>query len=143
MAGLAGWSHMAGAARSKGCAVICTLLGLGQGVVVKLRESPQFLSVGDRDGISVFLSLVSINVHCTFLVFWRIASVDIYAAKAYDYAANGRTDLCYAGQSVEVRCRSPSCISLVFSLIPLSREMGFDPGVFGRFDLAASGAATP
>ena len=28
-------------------------------------------------------------------------------------------------------------------LFPLSREMGFDPGVFGRFDLAALAAATP
>jgi len=30
----------------------------------------------------------------------------------------------------------PFAISVVFPF-PLSREMGFDPGVFGRFDLAA------
>ena len=33
-------------------------------------------------------------------------------------------------------CVGPFAIFVVFS-IPLSREMGYDLGVFGRFDLAA------
>ena len=33
-------------------------------------------------------------------------------------------------------CVGPFAISVVFA-VPLSREMGFVPGLFGRFDLAA------